>query len=63
MGYPTTTRDLNYAKRRKVLIEHAIPANGLGVAEFVRAMVERFPNFEWWRLVDGKVQGLPIMGG
>lgn len=37
--------DLKNSKRAK-LVEHAIPADGPGVAEFIAAVRERFSEFE-----------------
>lgn len=54
-GYPTSENDLKNAKRANDPVEHAIPANAPGVAGFVRTVRDRFPNFEWRRLVDGKI--------
>ena len=52
-GYPTSESDLKNARRAKDPLEHAIPAGAPGVADFVRTVRDRFPNFEWRRLVDG----------
>jgi hypothetical protein len=58
-GYPTTEQDFKNAGRAKgALIEHLIPADAAGVAEFVTAVVSIWPEFEWWRLVDGEIENL-----
>ena len=57
-GYPTSINDIKNAKRAKAPIDHAIPANAPGIAQFLDSVLGRFPTFEWRRLVDGKVRGL-----
>ncbi|MCZ6576635.1 MAG: hypothetical protein O6950_09365 [Gammaproteobacteria bacterium] len=57
-GYPTSENDLKNAKRASDPVERAIPANAPGIADFVRTILDHFPNFEWHRLVDGEVRGL-----
>ncbi len=56
-GYPTTINDLKYARRQKnEPVEHAVPADAPGIADFVRDVLQMFPTFEWWRLTGCRVR-------
>ena len=58
-GFPTSEMAVKNAKRAKfALIKHAVPADGPGVAAFVRAVLAFEPDFDWTALVKGKVRGL-----
>ena len=51
-GYPTSEMDLKNAMRRGTLVENTIPGNFPGISDMVRKILQRYPNFEWWRMVD-----------
>jgi hypothetical protein len=53
-GYTTSEQDFKNARRSKdQLPEDTIPADAAGVAEFIRALLSIWPEFEWTRLVGG----------
>ena len=58
-GYPTAEQDFKNAGRAKSrLIEHLIPADAEGIGYFVVAVMSIWPEFEWRRLVKGKIENL-----
>ncbi len=53
-GYPTTEQDFKNAARAKGGVpEQVIPADAPGVWDFLQTVRRLWPEFEWWRLVQG----------
>ena len=53
-GYPTKENDLKNAKRSsKGPVEHAFAADD-AVMEFIQAMLRKFPEFEWQRMISAQ---------
>src|SRR5215472_16615792 len=58
-GYPSQEQDFKNAGRAKGrLPENLIPGDAEGVRDFIVAVASIWPEFEWWRLVNHKVENL-----